>query len=45
MIAIFCFMDVTLCVFLILWCYHISDHAQGDLATFGYRLAIKVEIY
>jgi hypothetical protein len=27
--------------FPILWCCHIGDDAQGDLAKFGYRLAMK----
>jgi hypothetical protein len=27
----------------ILWCCHNGDHPQGDLATFGYRPAMKVE--
>jgi hypothetical protein len=23
--------------------YHIGNHPQGDLATFGYRIAMKLE--
>jgi hypothetical protein len=26
-----------------LWC-HVGDHPQGDLAMFGYRTTMKVEI-
>ncbi len=26
-------------------CCHTGDHPQGDLAMFGYRLVMKVEIY
>jgi hypothetical protein len=29
--------------FSILWCY-VGDHPQGDLAMFGYRTTMKVEI-
>jgi hypothetical protein len=29
----------------ILWCCHNGDHPQGDLATFGYRPAMKVEFF
>jgi hypothetical protein len=29
----------------ILWCCHIGDRPQGDLAMFGYRPAMKVKFY
>jgi hypothetical protein len=34
-----------LIVFSISWCCQISNHPQRDLAMFGYRLTMKVEIH
>jgi hypothetical protein len=41
-ILFFYFLVLFFCNFV---CCHISDHRQGDLAIFGYRPAMKVEIY
>jgi hypothetical protein len=30
------------CLFAILWCFHIGNHSQANLATFGYRPAMNV---
>jgi hypothetical protein len=31
--------------FSILWCCHTGEHPQENLATFGYTLAMRAEIY
>jgi hypothetical protein len=39
-----CVLFIYLFIYSISWCFHTSDHPQGDLAMFGYRPTMKIEI-